>query len=494
MVREERAPPPMWGVARVRSEGDASHSSAASTSHLCPLGTFSRGSRHPISRIHQTQPQVREDGVPIAARILARPSRPLRRLVAGLPRESCTYTITPVRIPLGGDDGLELAADLYLPLWPPGSGEHPPAAQLLVHGPYGRGGVMAVVNASIFAARGYQVLLVSCRGTFGSGGQLDPGRTEAADGQAVVRWMRAQAWFPGSFATLGPSYLGYTQWALLRDPPPDLAAAAICVGPHDYARHFWGTGAFRLDRVGWSDSIIHQEDPRLKFPLRRLVHQLGAPKRLRPVLLGLPLLASLEAYFGAQAPWLARSLERPDMADEYYEPMRHAVALERVNVPVFLNTGWYDLFFVPTMEQYARLRDRGCDVELTIGPWAHVAAAGGSNMVDIFNWLEEHVGSRTDRHKKFPVRVFITGGAGRWVGLASWPPASVPSKFFLHPEEGLSQSEAPRPPSSFTYDPADPTPTVGGPAAVPRRLRRRQQARGALRRPCLHERAAGARR
>ena len=44
-------------------------------------------------------------------------------------------------------------------------------------------------------------------------------------------WLRDQPWFTGSFATIGLSYLGFTQWALLTDPPPELAAAVITVGP-----------------------------------------------------------------------------------------------------------------------------------------------------------------------------------------------------------------------------------------------------------------------
>ncbi len=135
----------------------------------------------------------------------------------GLPGERGTYTVTPVRIPLR--DGVELAADLYLPVLPSdtaavesielagpsgpsgssgperpekSAGRAAPAGLLLVHGPYGRGLPSAVVEASVWAARGYAVLLVSCRGTAGSGGRRDPGRTEADDGQDVVLWMRAQ--------------------------------------------------------------------------------------------------------------------------------------------------------------------------------------------------------------------------------------------------------------------------------------------------------------
>ncbi len=374
----------------------------------------------------------------------------------GLPGESCTYSITPVRIPLS--DGVELAADLYQPVL---TGDLPPAGQLLVHGPYGRKVNTAVIDASLWAARGYAVLFVSCRGTSGSGGQLDPARTEAADGQDIVAWMRKQPWYRGSFATSGASYLGYTQWALLHNPPPDLVAASISVGPHDYSRHNWGAGAFRLDRVTWSDVVSPQPGSGV---WRSMVHMLTAASRLRPVLEGLPLVESVQTYFGPRAPWLTRSMMRPDIRDSYYEPMQHAEALERINVPVLLNTGWYDMFLGQTMEQYARLAERGCDVELTVGPWTHVPASGIKVMGDILQWMEEHVARRTKRGKKLPVRVFVTG-AGEWRDLPRWPPPTSSSRLYLQSGHTLSKSEPQNddPSSSFTYDPADPTPTVGGP-------------------------------
>ena len=54
---------------------------------------------------------------------------------------------------------------------------------------------------------------------------------EASDAADTAAWLREQSWFTGTFATIGLSYLGYTQWALLADPPPELAAAVITVGP-----------------------------------------------------------------------------------------------------------------------------------------------------------------------------------------------------------------------------------------------------------------------
>ena len=121
------------------------------------------------------------------------------------------------------------------------------------------------------------MLLQSVRGTFGSAGDFAPMVHEAPDAADTVAWLREQPWFTGTFATIGLSYLGYTQWALLADPPPELAAAVITVGPHDFHASSWGTGSFSLnDFLGWSHMMAHQEKP----PLQRLAHQARAARSL----------------------------------------------------------------------------------------------------------------------------------------------------------------------------------------------------------------------
>lgn len=374
--------------------------------------------------------------------------------VLGLPAATTDFTVTrDVRVPMR--DGVTLAADLYRP-----AGR--PAGTLLVRGPYGRGLALAMTLARVYAARGYQALFVSCRGTFGSGGEFDPMRTEVEDGFDVVAWMREQPWFTGTFATLGPSYLGFTQWALLTDPPEELAAVISLVGPHDLARHSWGTGAFGLDLLGWSDTIAHQED---EGPAARL-RMLTARRRLRPVLDALPLADAADAHLGGRAPWFRYRATHPDITEPYWAPMRYGAALERADVPILLIGGWQDLFLEQTVEQYDRLHARGVDVALTVGPWQHVdVMAKGAPIVarETLDWLDANLAHRAPRRRSAPVRIFVTG-ASEWRDLPAWPPPTVP--YELYTDTGGTLSPTPPPAgrtSSFTFDPADPTPTVGGP-------------------------------
>ncbi|MEO7016716.1 MAG: CocE/NonD family hydrolase [Leifsonia sp.] len=370
----------------------------------------------------------------------------------GLPPAN-RISVLPVRIPLR--DGVTLGGDLYQP-------EGASKGLLVTRGPYGRGLLFAMIGARIFAGQGYSVLNVSSRGTADSGGDFDPMRTEAADGIDVLAWIRTQAWYPGRFATIGGSYLGYTQWAMLSDPPEDLVACVVQVGPHDFARHAWGTGTFNLDFIGWSEQIAVQKGGVGILSMLRLR---GAAKRLSPILQALPVVDAADAHFGASLPWVHDRLTHSDIDDPFWLTTRHADAIDRVNVPILLLSGWQDIFLRQTFEQYACLRERGAEVSMTIGPWTHTAIAGealGIMTREGVAFLDEKLGGRPAA-RALPVRAFVTG-LEEWRELDSWPPDADTLTLSLRPGElDAAKPGADAVDSSFTYDPTDPTPTVGGP-------------------------------
>jgi uncharacterized protein len=380
------------------------------------------------------------------------------RAVTGLlrlPPHTCDYAVRRgLRVPMR--DGVELIADHYEPQ------TANPAGTLLVRGPYGRGWPFSLLYARVYAWRGYHVIVQSVRGTFGSGGAFEPMVNEIADGLDTAAWLREQPWFTGSFGTIGLSYLGFTQWALLTDPPPEMKAAVITVGPHDGSGPRWGTGSFGLnDFLGWSDIVAHQEDPR-RF--RALLRQLRARRLLARATAGLPAGEAARALLGTGASWFESWLEHPEYDDPFWSRLQLGSALDRTEIPVLLISGWQDVFLEQTLAQYQRLRRRGTPTAITIGPWNHarmMAKAAPTVIRDSLDWLDAHLsGGRGDRPA--PVRSHINGHG--WVDLADWPPAMPELVRHLQPGGRLGDAVPPdtAPSSSFTFNPADPTPTVGG--------------------------------
>ncbi|MGO9505996.1 MAG: CocE/NonD family hydrolase [Mycobacterium sp.] len=381
-----------------------------------------------------------------------------------LPRATNRYTMSRVEIPMR--DGVTLVADHYAPIT---TGTSEPAGTLLVRGPYGRKRPFSLVFGELYAARGYHVVLQSVRGTFGSGGVFEPMVNEVDDAADTVAWLRQQPWFTGRFATIGLSYLGFTQWALLADPPPELAAAVITVGPHDFRASVWGTGSFAVnDFLGWSDLVSRQEDP---GRIRAGIRQLTSPRRVARAVARVPMGESARTLLGDGAPWFESWVEHTDPDDPFWDRLRVPAALDRVQVPVLLLSGWQDIFLRQTLQQYRHLRDRGVDVALTIGPWTHVQMLTKglrTSAHETLDWLNAHLGGAPALRRPSPVRVFVAGQG--WHHLHDWPTSTTEYALYLQPGGALAETPPTAGqlrPATFRFNPTDTTPTVGGPLLSP---------------------------
>ena len=125
-------------------------------------------------------------------------------------------------------DGVELAADLYLP---DGEGPFPTLVRKTPYDREGRAG-----DAQFFAGSGYAVLIVSQRGRFGSEGIFHQAKNEGwlehKDGYDTIEWAAQQPWSNGKIGTYGVS--SDAQWQLSTAPtrPPHLVAMFASYAAH----------------------------------------------------------------------------------------------------------------------------------------------------------------------------------------------------------------------------------------------------------------------
>jgi putative CocE/NonD family hydrolase len=346
-------------------------------------------------------------------------------------------------------DGAFLVADVYLP--------ERPKATVLIRSPYGRGFPIDLLHARVFARHGYQVVLQSVRGRSGSTGTFQPMVTEGDDGQDTVRWLRDQDWYAGRLATFGGSYLGFAQWALLSDPPEEHGAAVVVVGPHDFSRAIWRDGAFGLsDMFGWSLAMAAPEGG---GPLRQAAGMRKMHRESSQVMAALPLREACDAALAGGAPWFGDWLDHNDAADPFWDGYRVDGALKKSDVPTLLIGGWRDAFIDQTLEQYDALRSRNVDVALTVGPWTHMQTAtkaAAHTTREAVEWFDRCFTGSTSRANT--IRACVTG-SDEWKELEDWPStASVE----LQLASGRLVPDTDEGRTSFTFDPADPTPAVGG--------------------------------
>ncbi|MEV0732126.1 CocE/NonD family hydrolase [Polymorphospora sp. NPDC050346] len=383
----------------------------------------------------------------LAARLLRLPPARTRRVVrrAGL----------RVR----ARDGVKLLTDHYAP-------DLPAAPTVLIRTPYGRGLPMRVLGR-LLAGQGFHVVIQSCRGTFGSGGVFEPFADERADGLDTVDWLRRQRWYSGGFGMFGASYQGFVQWALAPDAGPDLRAMVAVVAASTSRESTYAGGAFSLDSVlTWVELIEAQRVPWLA---RQVELKRGQPG-LVAGLAHLPLAEADRIATGAAVPFFQDWLRHHRPRAAYWRARVFDARITEVTAPVGMITGWHDIFLPAQLADYARLRAAGRRPYLTVGPWTHGSPGLlAASVREGVAWLRAHLAGDAVGLRTAPVRVHVGGGAG-WRELPWWPPPAVPVAWHLQPGGGLDPAlPPPSAPDRFRYDPADPTPSLGGPLLVAQR-------------------------
>jgi uncharacterized protein len=365
------------------------------------------------------------------------------------PRTRALVVERDLRVPM--PDGVTLLANRYSAV---GGGADP---IVLMRSPYGRAGIHALA-ARVFAERGYQVVVQSCRGTHGSGGEFNAFRDEAADGVATLAWIESQPWSSDDIVMFGPSYLGITQWAIATERPARLRALAPAVTSSRVRAFTYVGGSFSLDStLTWLATLAAER----RTGRIRIRDQLAARRRLADAFATLPLDQADQAATGEPARFYQDWLSRED-DDAFWAPVAFERHLASLPVPVTMLTGWYDMFLPVQLEDYRALRDAGRDVRLTVGPWKHAdPGAAAESLRDALDWFGTHVGGNPAQ-RRGRVRIFV-GGTRRWADLDDWPPAARRTRWHLQAGNGLHPRLATAgPPDRYRYDPAHPTPSVGG--------------------------------
>lgn len=383
-------------------------------------------------------------------------SRVLERLFRLPPAETHDVLVErDLRIPM--PDGVALLADRYAPRGKSG------LPTVLARSPYGRDVPWGLLFGRLFAERGFQAVVQSCRGTFGSGGELDPFASEREDGLATLAWLKEQPWFNGTLGTVGPSYLGFVQWAIARDAGPALKAMALQVTTSDFRGQTYAGEAFTLDTaLSWARLVAQQESPFLN----RLGDMLpGTPPALRRAFDHLPLGEADVIACGKPMPFFRAWLEHNQPGDPYWERRVHSETVGEVSAPISMIAGWYDIFLPWQLADYAALRAAGREPQITIGPWSHADQENFAvSLREAIAWLRAHLLGDRSLLREAPVRIFVMG-AGEWREYPAWPPPGArEQRWHLHAGGRLApEAPAQSAPDRYRYDPADPTPAVGGP-------------------------------
>lgn len=406
-------------------------------------------------------------------------------------------TVNSIRIdrnvPMKMRDGVTLRADVYRP----DDNEKHPA--IVVRTPYNKllAGASDYLSPIHAAFAGYAFVIQDIRGRFTSDGIWQTGGSEGPDGYDTIENVAAEKWCDGNVGMSGGSYLGRNQWQAAIENPPHLKAIAPDIigsgpigesrmsGPIDFESGIsWFVAMAvdvlaRLKREGKDVTKSEEMLDRARFNLSEVYNHL-------PVM-DIPHFKyeGLEGGFRRLTDTIPESIKTNE---DLWWPY------QRVKVPCFYGTGWYDLATWGVFANFANMRQKGGTQlaregqYIICGPWVHgsrlPAYTGGLHFgpagaaVSTFTnerritfydkYLRGIEGNRTNP----AIRYFVMG-LNRWRNADSWPlPQTDWQRFFFHSRghaqsaagDGLLTRDTPvsEPADVYVYDPRFPVPTIGG--------------------------------
>jgi hypothetical protein len=368
---------------------------------------------------------------------------------------SYNVAVEALRTPMR--DGVQLLADrYYLP-------SREAQGTVLIRSCYGRGTLFKLITR-LFAERGLQVVVQSCRGTDGSQGTFRPFFDEQADGADTVEWIERQPWFNGELALWGISYLGNTAWAVANSTAGSkVKAVGLHVTLSNFRDRTYAFDGFTLDScIGWTSTMLNVIQ-NSGMGLSSLLNARKSRALVQRANATIPLRNADRVFAPEGVSWWQDWMDHAEPGDPWWNAIDYGPAAAALP-PAVMTAGWYDIFLPWQLRDFMAAQRAGRDVRITIGPWMHAAMPGmAESMRQSLALFQERLAGGSSKSTGAPVRLFLMG-ANEWREYPSWPiPNSVDRSFFLH-DAGILSSSAPAVESEsfFDYNPAQPTPSFHG--------------------------------
>jgi len=381
-------------------------------------------------------------------------------------------------------DGVILHADVYRPK---ADGTFP---VLLERTPYDKNGSAGFgVKA---AARGYVVIVQDVRGRYTSEGEWYPFKSESNDGFDSVEWAATLPYSNGKIGMFGGSYVGATQMLAAIAHPPHLAGICTVVTASNYHDGWtYRGGAFeQWFNESWTSGLAQDTLNRLVQKNTNALNGMWKLPLTTYPLFELPQASSDPDLTRSLAPYFLDWLAHPNY-DDYWKRVSIEEHFADIQVPMLTIAAWYDIFLGGSLRNYSGVKlhggsdaaRQGQRLLVTIG--GHAGSGRKIGDVDFgpaaefeedgatLDWYDYVFKKASNQFAAKPVRIFVMG-ANQWRDEEDWPLARArETKYFLHSAgkanslsgDGTLTNATPRSESAdhYTYDPANPAPTIGGP-------------------------------
>ncbi|WP_162623063.1 CocE/NonD family hydrolase [Billgrantia lactosivorans] len=322
-------------------------------------------------------------------------------------------------------------------------------------------------DAVAFTSAGYVYVGQAARGHPPSEGELNRFFHDAEDGYDTLSWLSHQDWSDGAIAMYGRSYWGATQWLVAPEQHPNLRA----IIPQAINADLWQCvyrcyGALTLAMTAAGRAYTDPEQGR-RYGWEALYRYLP--------------LIDLDLEVSGRRDRLWRDYVSHATFDDYWKKISLKGKYDRVRIPVYLMSGWYDYYAGAVFDNYLALQESGhdADLRLVINPSDHLnrlvgdrefgTSAEKNELSLAIRWLDHVVkGIENGVETEPPIRIF-TMGSNEWQFANEWPLAGTRfTPFYFHSPDGarIGTLETSPPqdgkPTVYLYDPENPVPTLGG--------------------------------
>lgn len=368
--------------------------------------------------------------------------------------------------------------------------------------------------------RGYAFVEMNERGHFFSEGNYDILGAPLTDGYDAVEWMTKQPWSNGKVGTIGCSSTAEWQLAVasMGHPgfttmiPQGFGAGVGRVAPFYEQGNWYRGGAVQMLFIAWLYGEQNQIRP--MFPPNTSQADLIKASRLFDLAPQMPPVDWAKALAHLPENEIMKAVDGPDgiFADrmevstggamikrEPNDPAWYRGGLWHdnmpINIPGFWFMSWYDVSVGPNLAAYNYVRktakpDIANQQYAIIAPTLHCSfkratehtIVGERDLGDArldydeltYGWFDHFLkGEDNKLLDKMPKVKYYTMGSNVWHTSDTWPPSEAkPVTYFLAGNgkansltgDGVLLSAAPSAdsPDTFTYDPMNPVPSVGG--------------------------------
>ncbi len=224
------------------------------------------------------------------------------------------------------------------------------------------------------ASYGYHSVYIYTRGKYISNSKIEPFEHEAYDINKIIDWIIKQPWSNGKVGMVGGSYLGFSQWAAMKNIHPALKTiipqASVGIGTMDFPMN---NNIFASYSLRWLNYVTNNKMLDSSFRDEEKWNSIFKKWYKNGEAFN-----KLDSISGKKNEMFQRWLKHPSLDSYWLNMVPYKKEYSKINIPILTITGYYDsdqlgaLYYFRNHYRY----NKNANHYMIIGPYDHSGAQG----------------------------------------------------------------------------------------------------------------------